>query len=330
MLKNLIKKFIPAFVLSWYHLALAHLANFVYGKPSEKLIIIGVTGTNGKSTTVNLIAKILAEAGHKVAVTSTVNFKIGDREWLNDKKMTMPGRFFLQKLLSEALKSGCRFAVIESSSEGILQHRHVGIHYDAMVFTNLTPEHIEAHQGFENYKNAKLEYFRNLNNSAHKTIGSKCIDKVIVANTDDPHGCDFLNFPADIKINFGKNGTPKIKGSDLVASPGGIAFKINNVNFTLHLKGLFDFYNSLAATATASAFGIDLATSKRALEKISNIPGRMELIEEGQSFKVLVDYAYEPEEMRQVYKTISQWPTRKVIQVLGPCGGGRDTAPRPE
>ncbi len=326
MLKNFLKKFIPKFILSWYHLALAHLANFVYGNPSEKLIIIGVTGTNGKSTTVSLIAKILEEAGHKVAVTSTVNFKIGDREWLNDKKMTMPGRFFLQKLLSDSVKSGCKFAVIESSSEGILQHRHVGIHYDAMVFTNLTPEHIEAHGGFENYKTAKLEYFRNLKNSPHKTIGNNHIDKVIVANTDDPHGCDFLNFPADMKINFGKNGTPKIKGSDLVASTEGINFKINNIDFNLHLKGLFDFYNALAAVATSSAFGIDLQTSKLALEKISNIPGRMELIEEGQDFKVLVDYAYEPEEMRQVYKTISEWPTRKVIQVLGPCGGGRDTA----
>jgi UDP-N-acetylmuramoyl-L-alanyl-D-glutamate--2,6-diaminopimelate ligase len=338
MIKNFLRKFIPKFILSWYHLGLAHLANFIYGQPSEKIIIIGVTGTNGKSTTVNLISKILEEAGFKTAISSTVNFKIGDREWLNDLKMTMPGRFFLQKLLSDAVKTGCQFAIIESSSEGILQHRHMGIHFDAMVFTNLTPEHIEAHGGFENYKKAKREYFSHLQNLPHKIIAGKKIPKIIAANLDDPHGCDFMLYHVDKKISFGKNGDLKIKGSDLSLTEQGISFNVNGTKFNLRLKGIFDFYNALAAVALTSGFDVELNTAKLALEKIPNVPGRMELIEEGQNFKVLVDYAPEPEGIRQLYATVKSWPDyakastgkphKKIIHLLGSTGGGRDTSRR--
>lgn len=330
MFKNLIKKFIPKAVLSIYHLSLAHLANFIYGAPSEKLIVIGVTGTNGKSTTVNLIAKILQEAGHKVVISSTVNFSNGKKEWLNDLKMTMPGRFFLQKLLSEGVKNSCQFAVIESSSEGILQHRHIGVHYDDMVFTNLTPEHIEAHGGYENYKNAKLEYFRHLETLPYKiinnpdaSVGARKIPKGIMANADDPHAQEFLNFKVDKKITFSK-----ADAKNFIATEQGISFEYDNLNFSLQLKGVFDVYNALAAILTCKVFGIDLAIAKQALEKIPNIPGRMELIEEGQNFKVLVDYAPEPESLKQLYATIKNWPHEKIIHLLGSTGGGRDIGRR--
>ncbi len=324
MLKNLIKKLVPKFLLNQYHLAVARLANFIYGSPSEKLIVIGVTGTNGKSTTVNLIAKILEEAGFNTALSSTVNFKIGNDEWLNDLKMTMPGRFFLQRLLKRAVDSGAKFAIIESSSEGILQHRHIGIHYDAMVFTNLTPEHIEAHGGFDNYRKAKLEYFKHLENLPHKILDGKKIPKSIIVNFDDQHSKEFLNFNADKKITYGKNPPRDFVGTDLGVTEKGIAFRVNNTDFTLNLKGIFDFYNALAAIATAAAFGVDLRHSKLALEKIPNIPGRMELIDEGQNFKVLVDYAPEPEGLRQLYETLKNWPHGKIIHLLGSTGGGRD------
>ena len=316
-------------MLGWYHLLLAHLANFVYGQPSEKLIVIGVTGTNGKSTTANLIAKIFEEAGFKTALSSTVNLKIAQKEWLNPKKITMPGRFFLQKLLSNAVRAGCRFAIIESSSEGILQYRHIGIHYDALVFTNLTPEHIEAHGGFENYKNAKLEYFRHLEKLPHKKIGGETIPKGIVANADDPYASEFTNFKVDKIITYGKNPAAAIVGTDLKTGEKGINFKVDGIDLTLNLKGIFDFYNALAALATAKGSDIGLTVAKKALEKIPNIPGRMELIDAGQNFRVLIDYAYEPEALRQVYATIKNWNHGKIIHVLGPTGGGRDKARRP-
>ncbi len=323
-MKNFLRKFIPKSILSLYHLTLAHVAALVFGHPSEKIIVIGVTGTNGKSTTANLISKILEQAGYQTAVSSTVSIKIANQEYLNPRKITMPGRFFLQRLISQAVKQNCKFAIIESSSEGILQHRQVGIHYDVMVFTNLTPEHIESHGGFENYKAAKLEYFKNLSNTPHKIINGKPIPKIIVANGDNPHSPDFLNFKVDQKITFSKN-----QISNMSVSEQGIGFNYQGTDFKLRLKGLFDIANALGALATTAALQVDLATAKRALEQVENIPGRMELIEAGQNFKFLVDYAYEPEALTQVYGTIKHWSVKKIIHILGPTGGGRDKARRP-
>jgi UDP-N-acetylmuramoyl-L-alanyl-D-glutamate--2,6-diaminopimelate ligase len=253
----------------------------------------------------------------------------------------MPGRFFLQKLLSDAVKAGCRFAIIESSSEGILQHRHIGIHYDAMVFTNLTPEHLEAHNGFENYKNAKLEYFRSLEKSPHKIINGEKIPKGVVVNTDDPNAADFANFKIDKIISYGKDQAASVAGRNFIASENGISFQVQNVDFKLNLKGIFDFYNALAAIATGAGSGVDISIAKIALEKIPNIPGRLELIDEGQNFRVLVDYAPEPEGLKQLYATIKNWPGlastndasrggphAKIIHLLGSTGGGRDTGRR--
>ena len=325
MLKSAIKKFIPKFLLSWYHLLLAHTANFVYGHPSDRLIVIGVTGTNGKSTTVNLIAKLLEEAGHSVVLSSTVNFQNGRREWLNDRKMTMPGRFFLQKLLAQGAAAGCRFAVIESSSEGILQHRQIGIHYDCMVFTNLTPEHLTAHGGWENYKQAKLEYFRQLQQLPRKKLNGEFIPKTIVANADDPSCGEFTNFNVDKIITYAKNSPADLQAQNVAVAEQGIRFDWHQTHFSLNLKGIFDVYNALAALAVAQSFGVEPKRCQAALEKIRNVPGRMELIDGGQAFKVLVDYAPEPEGLKQMYQSVQAWKKNKIIHVLGSTGGGRDT-----
>ncbi len=331
-IKDFVKLFVPHQVLSIYHLALAHLADFIYGSPSKKLIVIGVTGTNGKSTTANLIAKILEEAdppaGGKTALTSTVNFKIGDRDELNNLKMTMPGRFFLQRMMRKAVDSGCKFFVIESSSEGILQHRQIGVAYDCMVFTNLTPEHIEAHGSFENYKLAKLQYFRHLEKLPEKYVGGKKIPKTIIVNLDDTYSDEFVKTKSDQCITFGKIKSADVLGKNLSATEQGISFDVESTRFNLQLKGTFDFYNSLAAIATGIAFGVTLETAKEALEQIPGIPGRMELIDEGQNFKVLIDYAPEPESLRQLYDTVRNWPHGKIIHLLGSTGGGRDVGRR--
>src|SRR3989339_1455973 len=224
MFKSLIKKIVPRFVLNFYHKSMALLAAFVYSNPSDKLIVVGVTGTNGKSTTVALIAKTLEASGAKVGATSTVSFKVADKEWMNNKKMTMLGRFQLQKLLKQMVDAGCTYAVIETSSQGIEQYRHLGVNYDYAVFTNLTPEHIEAHGGFENYKRAKGRLFEHLTRKARKQRGegqrakSKGqkqgqglkikdqkiteVGKIIIANVDDEYADYFFSFKADKKIGF--------------------------------------------------------------------------------------------------------------------------------
>ena len=168
MIKSFVRKWIPEPAVSAYHYALAVVAALAYGQPSEKLVVIGVTGTNGKSTTTEYIGRILENAGHRVGWTGTTSFKVAECEWTNAKKMTMLGRFETQRMLAEMVKAKCAYAIVETSSQGIAQSRHVGIDYDVAVFTNLTPEHIESHGGFENYKRAKGKLFAALSTGRRK------------------------------------------------------------------------------------------------------------------------------------------------------------------
>ncbi len=310
-MKSLIKKFIPSFLLDWYHLSLPFLGAVLYRFPSKKLKVIGVTGTNGKSTVVCLTTKILEEAGFKTASLSSIKFKIGDREWQNTLKMTMPGRFRLQKFLRQAVDAGCQYVVIEVTSEGIKQHRHRFIKFDAAVITNLAPEHIEAHGSFEKYKKAKGRLFQACKN-------------IHIINADDPNAEFFLQFPAKQKINFAiyRSRTAIINNRSRTA-----------INLNLRLPGRFNLYNAAAAMAVGLSYGIDLAICRKAVESIESIPGRMEVVIK-EPFRVIVDYAHTPDALRKVYETLrnskSQNTNSKTICVLGSCGGGRDKWKRPE
>ncbi len=190
-MKNWIKKFIPGFLLGFYHYALAFISAFIYGFPSRKMIVIGVTGTNGKSTVVEMISRVLEEAGFKTASLSSIRFKIEEKEWPNMLKMTMPGRLAIQKFLRQAANSGCKYAVLEVTSEGIKQFRHKFIKFESAVFTNLSPEHIESHRGFENYRKAKEKLFE-------ATKGAHII------NVDDENAEHFLKYLSEKKWGYGK------------------------------------------------------------------------------------------------------------------------------
>jgi len=304
-MKDLIKKFIPPFLLGFYHFLLAFLGAVLYRFPSRKLKVIGITGTNGKSTVVILTTKILEEAGYKVASLSSIKFKIGDQEWPNTLKMTMPGRLKLQRFLRQALNAGCRYAVLEITSEGIKQHRHQFIDFDIAVFTNLTPEHIEVHGGFENYRAAKGKLFQTTKN-------------IHIINIDDENANYFLQFPARKKYTYGLN-----KGD----------INAKNFQFKLQLIGDFNVYNALAAACIGVSQGVNLEICKKVLEAVGSIPGRMEEVI-FQPFKVFVDYAFTPNALQKVYETLSgkskiQNPKPKTICVLGACGGGRDKWKRP-
>src|SRR3989339_2033647 len=172
---NELKHYLIAVATYWY-----------YGRPSRKLIVVGVTGTKGKSSTCRFIASVLEATGHKVGLLTTVEFQIAEKRWLNDKKMSMLGKGQIQKMMRDMVKAGCDYAVVETSSEGILQHRHRGVHYDVVVFTNLGTEHSERHGGFENLKSDKGKIFAELTRERNKIINGEKIDKVIVANIDDP------------------------------------------------------------------------------------------------------------------------------------------------
>ena len=297
--KNLIKKITPNFLLNWYHFALAFLGAFIYCFPSRKIKVIGVTGTNGKTTVVSLITKIFEEAGFKIASLSSINFKIGNKEWPNTLKMTMPGRLKIQRFLRKAVNSGCQYAVLEVSSEGIKQYRHRFINFEIAVLTNLTPEHIEAHGGFENYKAAKGKLFQ-----ATKGIH--------VINIEDENKDYFLQFPAKRKYTYG------LEKGDINAK---------DIQLNLSLIGDFNIYNALSAICVGISQGVDLETCKKALAKVKGIPGRMEEVI-SQPFKVFVDYAFTPNALDKVYQTLKP-ENGRMICVLGACGGGRDKWKRP-
>ena len=322
-MKKLLKKIIPSFLMNWYHFILALLAALIYKFPSRKLKVIGVTGTNGKSTVVHLITQVLERSGYSVASASSIEFKVKNMVWENDLKMTMPGRFKLQKFLHQAVQNDCQYVVLEVTSEGIKQNRHQFIDFDSAVLTNLTKEHLESHQGFDNYKKAKAKLFKSL-----KSKGKSII------NLDDSYAEYFLQFPAEEKWTYSidnqKQTKNNVNGLSFSSNQNGISFKVQNEQFNLNLFGKFNMYNALAAIAVGITEGISLDKIKMALEEAKGIPGRLEIVIK-EPYTVIVDYAHTPDALEKVYQTvkgISQGlpnsETSKIIGVLGAAGGGRD------
>jgi len=314
-IKKEIEKIIPKFVLRIYHYKLALLSAIFYGFPSGKLIVVGVTGTKGKSSTVILAGKILEETGAKVAWLTSATIKVADKEILNPYHMTMPGRFAVQKFLRQAVDVGCKYAILEVTSEGIKQYRHKFINFNTAVFTNLQPEHLEAHGSFENYRYCKGLLF-DVTKQNH------------VLNMDDQNVDYFLKFPAKNKIKYGINNTGDISAKNIREAREGIKFSVNDENFDLKLLGKFNVYNCLAAIGVALSQGLDLKICKKALEKIDVIAGRMEVVQEN-PFKVIVDLAHTPDSYEEVFKAVKAMPHNKIITVFGSAGGGRDKWKRP-
>jgi UDP-N-acetylmuramoyl-L-alanyl-D-glutamate--2,6-diaminopimelate ligase len=303
-MKEKLKKFLPQGLLSLYHFFLSFLGALIYGFPSKKLILIGVTGTNGKTTTTEMIAEIFEKAGKKVALLNSIKFKIGEREEINKLRMTMPGRFFIQRFLKKAAKEGCEFAILEVTSEGIKQHRHRFLDFKVAVFTNLSPEHIESHGSFEKYREAKGKFFQ-------------ATKEIHVINVEDKNSDYFLRFPAKRKITYGLE-----KGE----------VNLENTKIKLKIPGEFNLYNALAAISVAISQGIDKEFATKVLEKFEGVPGRMEEVI-SKPFKVIVDYAFTPNALEKVYQTLTHSldhsTNRSLICVLGACGGGRDKWKRP-
>ncbi len=335
-MKKLLKKIIPEPWILFYHKTLAKYAAYRYKYPSEKLIVIGVTGTKGKSTTCNIIWHLLTEAGFKVGLATTVNFKIDEKEWLNNTKMTMLGRTQLQKLLSDMVEAGCQYAIVETSSEGIKQFRHININYDIGVFTNLHPEHIDAHGSFENYKQAKLDFFKHISDSKQKTINGQAIPKAVVINGDSKYAAEFAQ-AAQVSTRFiwttkDDNELPiNLKVSNIEETKTGVCFNINDYEYQSSLLGKWNAGNIISALAVVVTQGTSYPQLIKPVASIPAVPGRMELVEAGQPYTVVVDYAYEPKSLELLYKFWKQRiaPDRKMITLISSTGGGRDVWRRP-
>jgi UDP-N-acetylmuramoyl-L-alanyl-D-glutamate--2,6-diaminopimelate ligase len=313
--KIFIKKLLPKSVINFYHLIVAFLGAIIYGFPGKRIKVIGVTGTNGKSTVINIACKIFEKAGFKVAALTSIMFKIGSEEKENKLKMTMPGRFVINKFLNDAVRAGCDFAIIETTSEGVEQNRHKFIDFKTAVITTLNPEHIEAHGGFENYKKAKGKFFQT-------------VKQTHIINLDEKYAEYFLKFPAQKIITYGLNNSEaQIKAKKVFVSSQGSSFQIDNFNFNLKILCSFNISNALAAIAIAISEGLSLEDCQKGINEVSQIAGRMEKIID-EPFKVFVDYAFIPVALEKVYEFVKP-VNKKLIAVLGACGGGRDKWKRP-
>ncbi|MEW6617015.1 MAG: UDP-N-acetylmuramyl-tripeptide synthetase [Patescibacteria group bacterium] len=333
MIKKLIRKITPKFLISWYHLILAYVGACFYGFPSKKMIVIGVLGTRGKTTVANLIWSCFTAAGYKTGLTGTANIRIGDEERMNPYHMTMPGRFTLQRLLKEMYDKGCRCVVVETPSEGVEQWRHKGIAYDAAVMTTLYPEYLAVHNwSFERCKDMDEKIFEILHLQPRKKIGEKNISKVIVVNNEIEEKERFLKHKSDIKVTYAIHGGADIVPEKINISSSQVSFSISGVVYTLGILGDFNVGNALAAIATVSAYGVSNEAIQNGLQNIRLVPGRMEKIDEGQKFSVFVDYAHDAVSIEAALLSIKNLKKEKegnVIVLLGGQGGGRDKKKRP-
>lgn len=341
-IKELVRKLTPKFVFSLYYFLWAYFGANIYRFPSKELLIIGVTGTNGKTTTSNVVHHVLQSNGIRCGLLTTANFKIGNKEWTNKSKMTMLGRFSLQKMLRRMVKEQCLAAVVETSSEGIALHRSYGINYDTLIFTGLTPEHIESHGSFENYKKAKQKIFKNLSKGKRKKLpgfSPNQLRKTIIANIDDEHADDFLRFDSEQKYGFGAEKDTSLfakeilKAKNLKENKEGISFTTNYDDDSIDVKspllGAVNVYNLLAGACVGKTLGFSAEQVGKSLDSFAGVAGRMEKIKSTKGYDVIIDYALVPESLQKLYQTLRSIYKGKIIAVFGSCGGGRDKKKRP-
>ncbi len=334
------KKLFPQSIKNLYHLAQAILANIWYGFPSRKIRVIGITGTDGKTTTTQMVAKILEEANKKVAMASTINFRLNGKEEKNLSHHTTSSAFVVQKFIYDAVKTGCEYFVLETSSHSLDQYRVWGIEFDVAVVTNITREHLDYHKTMERYRKTKKKLFEI---AAKRRFIKGQQSNIVVVNLDMEKPEEFLDFAVDKKYGYTTKShqssvnthkfssiLEEIQAEDIKLEIGRTKFAIQGVNFELNLAGIFNVENALAATCVALGEGIDLQRASDALSKIKGVSGRMEAVENEIGVNILVDFALTPNALEKLYSLLDsiRKPDRKIIAVFGSCGE-RDRGKRP-
>ncbi|GIW65138.1 MAG: UDP-N-acetylmuramyl-tripeptide synthetase [Candidatus Parcubacteria bacterium] len=334
-IKKFLRKITPSFLINFYHYLWSLIFALFYRFPSKKIIVIGVTGTKGKSTTCYLIYFLLQKLGFKTALSSSDYFYLGEEAVENKSRLTMPGRGFLQSFLNRAVKNGCEIAVLEVTSEGLMQNRHSFIDFDIAVFLNLHPEHIEHHGSYENYRSAKLKLFKALEKSkAQKKLRGNRIKKTIIVNSDDFEADYFLNFRAEKKITFSIESTVQdynlhLKPSVFKTSQKGINFTLEGKKFSSSLLGIFNLYNILASFAVIKALDLPINNLDLYLKDFRGLPGRTEVIN-AKGFKVIIDYAHTPNSIEESFReTLNLFKPKRLLCLVGAAGGIRDKWKRP-
>jgi UDP-N-acetylmuramoyl-L-alanyl-D-glutamate--2,6-diaminopimelate ligase len=308
---------------------LAWIADTFYDHPSRKLGVIGITGTKGKSTTTNLIAAVFQRAGLKSGLMSTLNFRIGDHDWENETRQTTQESLENHAMLAEMVRQQVRYAVIETSSHGLALHRVTGITYDVGIATNITSEHLEFHGTVEQYRRDKARLFEGLNPAVEKGLGAK---KAAILNRDDTSYDYLLPFCRVPVTTYAIDHPADVRAVDLELSGAASRFRVltptGDIQIETPLIGRFNVYNCLATICAGYTQGISLEHMRDTLAYISGIPGRMERIDCGQPFTVIVDYAHTPDSLEQVFRLLRPLTPGRLIAVFG-SAGERDTQKRP-
>ncbi|MGE5673814.1 MAG: UDP-N-acetylmuramoyl-L-alanyl-D-glutamate--2,6-diaminopimelate ligase [Mycobacterium leprae] len=305
--------------------ALSEIAARLYDWPSRRLRVIGVTGTNGKTTTTHLIRGALMQQGHKVGLIGTVHNFIADEKL--PANLTTPQASDVQEFMHRMVEAGCSHVVMEVSSEGLDMHRVDDVEFDVGVFTNLTQDHLNYHGTLERYREAKLQLFRQVSQ-----LGSKS-RKAAVLNQDDPSFHHFFEACAVPVLTYGLDPRSVVSARGLDVSIHGSRFvmrtPLGDLPMQIPLAGKFNVMNALAAVATCVAEGLEFPVIARALASTTGVAGRMEAIQVGQPFGVFVDYAHSPDGLENVLRTAQAFARGRVIVVFG-CGGDRDRTKRPQ
>ncbi len=309
--------------------SLAHLAAAWYDHPGRKLKVIGVTGTDGKTTTCTLITSILEAAGHPTGMVSTVSAVIGGKETDTGFHTTTPEALDVQRYLAEMVAVGAEYAILESTSHGLAQHRVTACEYDVAVVTNITHEHLDYHGTFEAYREAKARLFCSLATAYRKP---RNVPKVSVLNADDPSFGYLRQIPADMHLAYGLENKAEVTASDLDLAPSGLRFTAHTPagDFAVDspLVGRFNVYNILATVAVGVSQGVPAAAMQAGIRAVHGVIGRMDAIDMGQDFTVLIDFAHTPNALERALETVRSLTSKRVIVVFG-CAGLRDRGKRP-
>ncbi len=326
-----LKKLVPKSAVNGFHYFEALAAGFAYRHPSRHMVIIGVVGSKGKTTLANLLWAALSGDGSKVGLIGTANIRIGHEERLNPYHMTMPGRHRMQKVLAEMRQAGCHYAVMEVPSEGQAQWRHVGIYFDMLIFTNVTRELMASHNySLDILHEHNKRVFASLSQKP-KIVQGRLQPKILIANSDAEHFTQYFEHIADIKRSYSVTKKSDYRATRIETSPRGAKFVINKHSYHIPIPGAINVSNAAGAIAAALELGKSPQVIARGLSELSVIPGRMERIEAGQKFHVIVDYAHEETGMQALMDSAQDMVQKgnKIITLLGAEGGGRDELKRP-
>ena len=298
---------------------------YFFDYPANRMRMVGVTGTNGKTTTTHMIRHILKAQGHKVGVIGTVHIMIGDTSYPIHN--TTPDVVDLQHILHQMVQENVEYCVMEVSSHALALGRVSGVEFDTAVFTNLTQDHLDFHKTFENYLAAKCKLFEQV--SASDQVKD---NKGAVINIDDSYGYRVMEKTTAPTITYSTLGKGTLNASDVHMSTKNSQYTVNykgeSYPVSMNTTGLFNVYNTLAAIGACLQEGISMEAIDTALKTFSSVPGRFELIEEGQDFAVVVDYAHTPDGLQNILETAKAIKENRIIIVFG-CGGDRDATKRP-